>query len=281
MAQRYDADHLPHGEGEDSSEYLTDIQADDVLISALARGEDPTGGTDPLAGLLLGLREEVTAASPAPTLTELGLDDDSFPATNVISLDKRRRGWSGRIASGLVGAAAATLMITGSATMIYNADENSALYGLKQQIFTGTDREAVVQLASALEEANSRNESGDVEGAKAAIERAQAAVEKLNERAMPAIEKSGDKAQDSEQRSVQETGPSVVTTTVTEPAETVTHTVAPSDVVVTVTQTVAPPVPSTSNSAVAPVQTATSTSATEPESPNDQLPIQIPDLGGR
>ncbi|GAA1475099.1 hypothetical protein P4N68_05350 [Corynebacterium felinum] len=100
--------------------------------------------------------------------------------------DHTRRGF-GRIASGFVGAAAATLIIAGGGTAVFNAGEGSPLYGLNQRFFGGTsavDKEhkaTVVELASTLEEVTSRTESGDVEGARQLLEQAQEMVNRLNE----------------------------------------------------------------------------------------------------
>ena len=62
-------------------------------------------------------------------------DDDDDDADNVIDLDSRRRWGLGRIASGLIGAAAATLVLAGAGGAVISAQEGSPFYGLHQKLF--------------------------------------------------------------------------------------------------------------------------------------------------
>ncbi|GGG75313.1 hypothetical protein [Corynebacterium pelargi] len=178
------------------------LREDDAFLSALAQGVDPSDGRDELAALFLQAREEVSADMPkAPTLAELGFHGSDKALTNempaVDAPAPRRRG---RFAAeeategdaeviqlhrptralfhGLVGAAAATALIAGSGVAIHNAEPGSALYGLNQQIFGSKDVE-VVQLASALQEANDLKASGDIEGAMRKLAEAQALVDRM------------------------------------------------------------------------------------------------------
>lgn len=96
-------------------------------------------------------------------------------ADNVVALRPRR---SRAFMHGLVGAAAATLIIAGSGAVVHNAEPGSALYPLHEQIFGGHDVE-VVQLASTLQEANKLKARGDIEGAKQKLAEAQALVERM------------------------------------------------------------------------------------------------------
>lgn len=141
--------------------------------------------------------------------------------------------------SGLVGAAAATLVIAGGGAAVYNADENSPLYGMNQQLFGNQDSPSVVELASTLEEVDSRTASGDVEGARALLEQARAMLDGM---APP------QKAPSEATRTVEsEPGTQTLTATVTEsaspePPVTETQTVTSTEVQTVTTTAVAPPV---------------------------------------
>lgn len=267
---------------------LDELFADDVFLTDLSRGVDVSDGEDPLANLLLKLRDEVESdMPPTPTLADLGIeeeeneeeyldedfDDGELTATdvfeavddvedtgtiaavddleeleadeledeeeddedNVIDLDQRRRRWGfGRIASGLIGAAAATLIIAGGGAAIAGAKEGSPFYGLHQRLFgSRADRAAVVELASKLEEVTNRTNQGDVKGAQQSLQEAQKIVDKLN---------SGNQKADAQQK-VDSAKATVTTVTVTPPPAVQTQTAT-----VTVTVEAVPP-------AVAPVQT--------------------------
>ena len=165
-------------------------------------------------------------------------DDDNDDADNVIDLDSRRRWGLGRIASGLIGAAAATLVLAGAGGAVISAQEGSPFYGLHQKLFgerAGADKAAVIELASKLEEVTNRTNKGDVKGAQQSLQEAQKIVDKLHN--------GQDKAE--AQQKVDNTKTTVTTVTVTPPAPSP----APAQTTtVTVTVEAVPP-------AVAPVQT--------------------------
>lgn len=244
---------------------LKELFNDDEFLTGLSRGVDPSDGDDALAGLLLGMREEVNADMPAvPDLSVLlpdagGNGDDADPGTtefapitapvggsaeadeageavekpagaSVIPLGSRssRRARRGADAGaggrrshpflhGLVGAAAATLVIAGGGTAIYNADADSPLYGLSTTLFGKTDNARVVELASTLEEVDSRTASGDVEGARELLEQARTMLAEMDERQRNAAP-----------RSINAPAPVPVTETATTTA-TVTETTAPAE----------------------------------------------------
>lgn len=166
-------------------------------------------------------------------------DDDDDDADNVIDLDSRRRWGLGRIASGLIGAAAATLVLAGAGGAVISAQEGSPFYGLHQKLFgerAGADKAAVIELASKLEEVTNRTNKGDVKGAQQSLQEAQKIVDKLHN--------GQDKAE--AQQKVDNTKTTVTTVTVTPPAA---PSPAPAQTTtVTVTVEAVPP-------AVAPVQT--------------------------
>ena len=163
-------------------------------------------------------------------------EDDDEDADNVIDLNSRRRWGLGRIASGLIGAAAATLVLAGAGGAVMSAKEGSPFYGLHQKLFgERADKAAVIELASKLEEVTNRTNKGDVKGAQQSLQEAQKIVDKLHN--------GQDKVE--AQQKVDNTKTTVTTVTVTPPAPSP----APAQTTtVTVTVEAVPP-------AVAPVQT--------------------------
>lgn len=132
-----------------------DYARDDALIDELARGVDPSGGTDPLAAALLALKDDVDRPMPAPPAVV------QEPAT-VASLDQaraRRRPTSNPWVAGLVGAAAASTVILGTGAAVLSA-ENS------------TNETTMVELATTLDELEAANESGDEAAARELLEQA-------------------------------------------------------------------------------------------------------------
>ncbi|PRQ11563.1 hypothetical protein C1Y63_05110 [Corynebacterium sp. 13CS0277] len=267
---------------------LGEIAADDAFLDALAAGTDPSGGMDPLAGLLLELKHSIDSAPmpPAPVLVDdagmdaapttvfppvgtasAGLGDSaaadprlaagaeaapsasaaptptataSAGGAQVIDLAARRRRRGSNFMSGLVGAAAATLLIAGSGVAIHNATPGSPLWGANTAIFG--DHAAVVELATTLDEAGSRTDSGDIEGALALLDKAKALANDLsNQKPTP---------KPAEQPRVtvtqRETATDTVTVTATpspQPPSEERKSEAPTTVVSTVTKTVAPQAP--------------------------------------
>lgn len=184
-------------------------------------------------------------------------DDDDDDADNVIDLDSRRRWGLGRIASGLIGAAAATLVLAGAGGAVISAQEGSPFYGLHQKLFgerAGADKAAVIELASKLEEVTNRTNKGDVKGAQQSLQEAQKIVDKLHN--------GQDKAE--AQQKVDNTKTTVTTVTVTPPAA---PSPAPAQTTtVTVTVEAVPP-------AVAPVQTQ------QQQPQNAATPTQVAQYG--
>lgn len=132
-----------------------DYARDDALIDELARGVDPSGGTDPLAAALLALKDDVDRPMPAsPAVVQ-------EPAT-VASLDQaraRRRPTSNPWVAGLVGAAAASTVILGTGAAVLSAQNSS-------------NETTMVELATTLDELEAANESGDEAAARELLEQA-------------------------------------------------------------------------------------------------------------
>lgn len=241
MTKRRNED-APTGDVTDQLKPLVD---DDAFLTELSRGVDPSEGQDELAALLLGLRDDVEKQIPPAPLIE-GAEEDPV----VISLgEQRRRRRSRPWLSGLLGAAAATLVIAGSGTVLYNATPGSPLWGLSSSLFG--DRAAVVELASTLEEMDSRAAEGDMDGTRALLMEARSLLDGMREQG---DDRNGENRQDTPGTQAPRTR--TTTETVTSTAETptdgapVTETTTVTDVatetttetaVATVTVTQGPP----------------------------------------
>lgn len=150
------------------AQQLQSLVDDDAFLTELSLGKDPSQGKDELAGLLLELRGDVDKPTPnAPELEGGGAAVSSLSAARA----RRRR----PLMHGFVGAAAATLMIAGSGTVIFNAGPDSPLSGVHDAVFGSGDSESV-ELAGKLEEINSRVDSGDMDGTRQLLEEARKLV---------------------------------------------------------------------------------------------------------
>lgn len=200
--------------GEGQASQLGPVVDDDVFITALSQGIDPTGGKDPLAGLLLELREDVERPMPAAPVVD-----------NVVSLSQRRqrrqqrRGVSPWVA-GLTGAAAATVVVAGGGAAVLN-------------VAGGHQDPAVVELASTLEELEVANDEGDTATARALLEQARSLVAALH-----AADQEAEKAEKSGESEAPKPRP-LPTVTVTQTPELS----SPTTVTETVTVTATPEAP--------------------------------------
>lgn len=159
----------------DINDHLQPVINDDAFLTDLSHGIDPSGGDDELAALFLALREDVERQMPPAPLIE-GADEEPV----VISLAERRAARRSRpLLSGLIGAAAATLVIAGSGTAIFNATPGSPLWGISSALFS--DRAAVIELAGTLEQVDSRAAQGDMDGARELISEARKQVREMSE----------------------------------------------------------------------------------------------------
>ncbi|QGU03813.1 hypothetical protein [Corynebacterium comes] len=167
-----------HQSGTDVGDITTQLQSlvdDDAFLTELSQGIDASDGHDELAALFLELREDVDKPMPPAPLIE-GADEQPM----VISLASRRRTRNGRpFLSGIIGAAAATLVIAGSGSMVYNATPDSPLWGLSSSLFS--DRAAVVELAGTLEEIDSLAAEGDMDGTRELLDEARLVLRNLQD----------------------------------------------------------------------------------------------------
>ena len=117
---------------------MDEFASSDAFIDALSRGDDPSGGADPLAAALLELKADIDRPlPPAPQL-----DAGQSLAGKVASLEaargaKRKRQLSPWLA-GVMGAAAATAIFVGTGTTPFDQGAQ--------------DDSTVVELATTLDE---------------------------------------------------------------------------------------------------------------------------------
>lgn len=190
-----------------ATERFETVGSDDAFLDALARGDDPSQGSDRLAALFLDLKDEVDQPMPPPPsvmalprIAERPAPMHPAPAEQAGVYDElaqrrtsgqsERRGSGGRgfsgpgghkvspWLSGFVGAAAATVLVVGSGAALYNATPGSPLWGPASAVFG--DRTAVVELASTLDELEAANQEGDAENFSALLRQARALVNSLN-----------------------------------------------------------------------------------------------------
>lgn len=258
----------------DITTQLKPLMDDDAFLTDLSRGIGPSDGDDELAALLLELREDVEKQMPPAPLIE-GAEEEPV----VISLAARRARRGRPFLSGIIGAAAATLVIAGSGSMLYNATPGSPLWGVSSSLFS--DRAAVVELASTLEEMDSRAAEGDMDGTRELLEEARRMLNNLQDA-------------NAERQAPQEAPRVTTTTTVvrppepgaTEPEPPATETVTETSVqtetataTVTVTQTPPPVRPNPLPSPVEPTSAPTPTSGVPDPSvpgPGDPTPTLAP-----
>lgn len=150
---------------------MDDILASDAFIDALSRGDDPSAGHDPLAAALLDLKAEVDQPmTPAPQLAA----DEAPQTKQVASLDvaRERKAKKRQVSpwlSGLIGAAAATVVCVGTGAALF---DNSG----------ANEDTTVVELATTLDELEAANQTGDAEAARTLLEQARGLVNTMKER---------------------------------------------------------------------------------------------------
>lgn len=152
-----------HGDNDGLADQLQPLVDDDAFLTELSKGTNPSDGQDDLAELLLELKGDVDKQMPPAPLV-VGADAEP----EVIDLgqaSKRRRG--GPFVHGLIGAAAATLVIAGAGGAMLHAGTFDK----------GDDKTRNVELAGTLEEMESRAAEGDIEGARELMKDARAKLD--------------------------------------------------------------------------------------------------------
>lgn len=132
-----------------------DFARDDALLDELARGVDPSDGTDPLAAALLALKNDVDRPMPAPPTVV----QEPAPVASLDDARARRRPTANPWVAGLVGAAAASTVIIGTGAVVLNAE-------------TSSNETTMVELATTLDELEAASESGDEAAARELLEQA-------------------------------------------------------------------------------------------------------------
>lgn len=143
----------------------------DAFLDALARGEDPSGGKDPLAALFLELRDEVER--PMPDAPQLSQAPELASIGGGVSHPKRMNPW----AAGLLGAAAASALLVGTGMALFHATPDSPLWGPSTAVFK--DRAAAIELASTLEEIEVASQEGDADYLAQLVNQARALVDSM------------------------------------------------------------------------------------------------------
>ena len=147
---------------DDLTEQLQPLVDDDAFLTELSQGKDPSKGSDELAGLLLGLKGDIDKQMPPAPRVD-GVEEE--PA--VISLDKARSRRRNRpVMHGLIGAAAATVILAGAGGVMVNSG-----------VFDRPDETRNVELAGTLDEMESRAAEGDIEGARELMKEARTKLE--------------------------------------------------------------------------------------------------------
>lgn len=183
---------------------MDEFASSDAFIEALSRGDDPSGGADPLAAALLELKADIDRPlPPAPQL-----DAGQSLAGNVASLEaardaKRKRQLSPWLA-GLMGAAAATAIFVGTGTTPFDQ-------GVQ-------DDPTVVELAATLDELEVASQRGDEAATRDLLEQARGLVASMKDRGNRAV--NGDESE----AATAETTVTTVTTVTTTVTSTVTTT---------------------------------------------------------
>lgn len=189
-------DDYGRNEADNVTEEFAAVANEDAFLDALAAGVDPSDGSDPLAAMLLELKADIDRPMPAPPRVEATRDatGDTEEAKDTTVVPLRRKLFGRRSAgerrgrtqpspwvAGLVGAAAATAVVTGSGAALYNATPGSPLWGPATAVFG--DRTAAVELASTLDELQAANDSGDRDAASALFDQARKLLASMEPRA--------------------------------------------------------------------------------------------------
>lgn len=183
---------------------MDEFASSDAFIDALSRGDDPSGGADPLAAALLELKADIDRPlPPAPQL-----DAGQSLAGKVASLEaargaKRKRQLSPWLA-GVMGAAAATAIFVGTGTTPFDQGAQ--------------DDSTVVELATTLDELEVASQRGDEAATRDLLEQARGLVASMKDRGNRAV--NGDESE----AATAETTVTTVTTVTTTVTSTVTTT---------------------------------------------------------
>ena len=204
---------------------MDEFASSDAFIDALSRGDDPSGGADPLAAALLELKADIDRPlPPAPQL-----DAGQSLAGKVASLEaargaKRKRQLSPWLA-GVMGAAAATAIFVGTGTTPFDQGAQ--------------DDSTVVELATTLDELEVASQRGDEAATRDLLEQARGLVASMKDRGNRAV--NGDESEAATAETTVTTVTTTVTSTVTTTSSQAPDEPTPAQQPTQVPQTSAPP----------------------------------------
>ena len=174
---------------------MDEFVSSDAFFDALSRGDDPSGGTDPLAAALLELKADIDRPLPPAPQLDAGQSLAGRVASLVAARDAKRKRQLSPWLAGLMGAAAATAIWVGAGTAPFDQ-------GVQ-------DDPTVVELAATLDELEVASQRGDEAATRDLLEQARGLVASMKDR-----QHRAGKGDDSEAvTTVTTTATSTVTTT--------------------------------------------------------------------
>lgn len=175
---------------------MDEFASSDAFIEALSRGDDPSGGADPLAAALLELKADIDRPLPPAPQLDAGQSLAGKVASLVAARDAKRKRQLSPWLAGLMGAAAATAIFVGTGTTPFGQ-------GVQ-------DDPTVVELATTLDELEVASQRGDEAATRDLLEQARGLVASMKDR-----QHRAGKGGDSEAVTTVTTVTTTVTSTVT------------------------------------------------------------------
>ena len=175
---------------------MDEFASSDAFIEALSRGDDPSGGADPLAAALLELKADIDRPLPPAPQLDAGQSLAGKVASLVAARDAKRKRQLSPWLAGLMGAAAATAIFVGTGTTPFDQ-------GVQ-------DDPTVVELAATLDELEVASQRGDEAATRDLLEQARGLVASMKDR-----QHRAGKGGDSEAVTTVTTVTTTVTSTVT------------------------------------------------------------------
>ncbi len=175
---------------------MDEFASSDAFIEALSRGDDPSGGADPLAAALLELKADIDRPLPPAPQLDAGQSLAGNVASLVAARDAKRKRQLSPWLAGLMGAAAATAIFVGTGTTPFDQ-------GVQ-------DDPTVVELATTLDELEVASQRGDEAATRDLLEQARGLVASMKDR-----QHRAGKGDDSEAVTTVTTVTTTVTSTVT------------------------------------------------------------------
>lgn len=147
---------------------MDEFASSDAFFDALSRGDDPSGGADPLAAALLELKADIDRPLPPAPQLDAGQSRTGKVASLVAARDAKRKRQLSPWLAGLMGAAAATAICVGTGTTPFDR-------GVRED-------PTVVELAATLDELEVASQRGDEAATRDLLEQAQGLVASMKDR---------------------------------------------------------------------------------------------------